>query len=186
MLRELAELGMQLARAVAAQALAEAQGEAATEPGRADPGLSFSRVARAVRLTLALEARTREGVVARAAPETGGFDYEAAAERVRDKIGRVLRHGCETDAQELIDDLALGDRDQAEALMAEFRERLEDDETIVRGDTPTGEVIAAICRDLGIKPDWSRWPKREAWVVEAARADGVEIVSPPLRSGDQE
>ena len=66
---------MQLARAVAAQALAEAQGEPGAEPGRADPGLSFSRVARAVRLTLALEARIREGVAARAAPETGGFDY---------------------------------------------------------------------------------------------------------------
>ena len=38
--------------------------------------------------------------------------------------------------------------------MAEFRERLEDDETIVgpRSDTPTGEVIARICRDLELNP----------------------------------
>ena len=104
---------------------------------------------------------------------------------MRDKLGRVLLDDCETEARGLIDDLVDGDRDQAEVLMAEFRERLEDDEAIVRGDRPAGEVIAAICRDLGVKPDWSRWPKREAWVVEAARADGVEVSSPPRFTGNE-
>jgi hypothetical protein len=91
MLRELAELGMELARAMARQALAEADGAQPVEQAdgrpRCDPGLAFSRIARAVRLTLALEARTREGAAAaRRTPDAA----EAAARRVRARLHALL------------------------------------------------------------------------------------------------
>jgi hypothetical protein len=54
-LQELAEIGMDLARAVRTRALALA---AKADPAAAvDLGLSFSRIARAVRQTVALEAK---------------------------------------------------------------------------------------------------------------------------------
>src|SRR4051812_12851272 len=61
MLRELAQIGMELARALPEQARSEgADGQALA--------LAFSRVSRAIRLTLALEARTLEPAEAVGAP----------------------------------------------------------------------------------------------------------------------
>ncbi len=66
MLRELAEIGMALARALGQQALAALAPPAAetpepapapTPPSRIDPGLAFARIARVVRQIIALEAR---------------------------------------------------------------------------------------------------------------------------------
>jgi hypothetical protein len=54
MLRELAEIGMRLARGVEQQAQ---DADAADRPSGGDLGLVFSRIARAVRQTLALEAK---------------------------------------------------------------------------------------------------------------------------------
>ncbi|HEX4261970.1 MAG TPA: hypothetical protein VHY76_12810, partial [Acetobacteraceae bacterium] len=66
MLRELAGIGMALARALGEQALAALAppapetpepAPAPAPPSRTDPGLAFARVTRAVRQTIALEAR---------------------------------------------------------------------------------------------------------------------------------
>jgi hypothetical protein len=71
MLEELAEIGMDMARALRRQALAQAElqdigeragvteiaGGVVTLSVKGDLGLAFSRVARAVRLTLAMETR---------------------------------------------------------------------------------------------------------------------------------
>jgi hypothetical protein len=56
MLERLAEIGMQIAEAAGRQARATGEGEGAAVP---DPALSFSRTARAVRLTIALQAPRR-------------------------------------------------------------------------------------------------------------------------------
>jgi hypothetical protein len=58
LLQELAEIGMDIARAVRAEALAVADDDAAAPApsrfGKSDPGLVFSRIARAVRQTIGI------------------------------------------------------------------------------------------------------------------------------------
>ncbi|HWK43106.1 MAG TPA: hypothetical protein VNT30_00190, partial [Stellaceae bacterium] len=51
----------------------------------------------------------------------------------------------------------------------ELRERLEDEdvETDI-GSHPIGEIIARICWDLGLDPNWRRWAE-DHWAVEEAR-----------------
>jgi hypothetical protein len=175
MLRELAELGMQLARAMARQALAQAEAGAAEAPaaggpGRGDPGLGFARVARAVRLTLALEARTREGSIARrnaVASEAEGPAAGAAA-RIRALLAPMVRGPREAEVRRIARDIIEAEGgERAEALMAELHERLDDDEDYAEPDRPVGEALARICRDLGLTPDWSRWADQD-WAAEAA------------------
>jgi hypothetical protein len=156
-------------------------------PGpRQDPAESFARLSRAVRLTLAFEVKT-EGQLAdlraggkdrpakgrrRAAAvahDADGDDYEyddddhdgdddygpmlppakdyPSAERnqIRDRVYEVINSEI-TDvykAHEVLDDLY--DR---------LREGDRYDDIVFR---PIREAVAAICDDLGLNPDWSRW-----------------------------
>ena len=57
MMAELAEIGMEMARELRDRVVAGAP----IGPGESDPMLAYSRLARAIRLTLALEARLAEG-----------------------------------------------------------------------------------------------------------------------------
>jgi hypothetical protein len=179
MLRELAELGMELARAMARQALAQAEAGAPGEPaaggpGRGDPGLAFARVARAVRLTLALEARTREGSIARRAPVASEAEGPAAgaAARIRALLAPMVYGPREAEVRRIAQDIIEAEGgDRAEALMAELHERLDDHEGYAEPDRPMGESLARICRDLGLTPDWSRWADQD-WAAEAAAANG--------------
>ena len=97
-LRELVEIGMVLARAMRVQAEAVIEAGAATTDavsGVADLGLSFARISRAVRLTLALEARMEaEGTEeARWAARKLEIVRDAKAagrlEKISTKIGRA-------------------------------------------------------------------------------------------------
>jgi len=193
-LKDLRDMGMQLARNLTRRVLAETEAaEAAAEAGEPqpaprrgapiDPALSFSRISRAVRLTLALEARTHQAIEDAAlrgavanddAPDSpdGPIDYESIRRRMY-----PLLHG-ETDfeirraVQETIE-AAYDDPDEAQALKAEVKELLEEDEAFWwHGQQPIGETIALICQDLGLTPDWDRWETR-AW----ARKEAAE--SPP-------
>jgi hypothetical protein len=168
MLEELAEIGMDLARAVRQRAL----GAAAAEPADdiqgigGDLGLVFSRVARAVRQTLALEARIEDDRRMRE-------DRAAAAEirrvsaiewdhkdRRRTLVTRAVEQMIETEAET--------DENRAEDLLADLDERLEDGELDADlAQHPISEIIARICRDLGITPDWSLWAN-EPWAIEEA------------------
>ena len=65
MLRELADIGMEMARALQGEVRARAEAVEDAESGEppqsvAELGLAFSRVSRAVRQTLALEARLED------------------------------------------------------------------------------------------------------------------------------
>lgn len=89
---------------------------------------------------------------------------ELKAERVRDEtldnrkdrveriVGRVADNGAR-------------DRDEVERLMDEALERLEDEdlygEIVTR---PMGELVAALCRDLGLDPDWASLAQ-EPWAL---------------------
>ena len=174
MLQELAEIGMQIARAVRdeAAARAEAVDEAARPSpfGNADLGLVYSRVARAVRQTLALETRVAE-------------DIEKA--RVEHERARVtaLRWASEERQREIRDYVA--EAIEAEAVERKTPEReverlLDDlDERIEAGDyddtldtAPIGELVERICADLGVIPDWDLWGDQD-WVTEHLMARTV-------------
>ncbi len=171
MLQELAEIGMDLARAVHRQALAEApaieagEGAVAHPPAGGDLGLVFSRIARAVRQTLALEARLEQERSARdraagQGPGRQGVEAKWRARRRRQEVSSFVEQLIEAES----------DRDDVEHLLADLAERLDDDEDAgALADRPIGELIAGICRDLGLTPDWSLWAD-EDWAAQAVTA----------------
>ena len=162
MLRRLAELGMQLAENLAGRAVSSPSD---AEP-KHDPAESFARISRAVRLTLALEAKVEQDLAALragAAPAAAAVDPHprppfddpfgwkkrdhpsAHRNRIRDNVWDVMNHEIEDvyESQVMLDDL---------------HERLTEGE---RYDSilyrPLRESVEAICKDLGLSPDWSRW-----------------------------
>jgi hypothetical protein len=161
-LRELTAIGMGLARALARQV------EAAMEPAEAgqgapaaatvslDPGLAFSRIARAVRLTVALEARQDEAL------RTLGDQVQAqraeAVERRRrearapiDRRRNEIRNRLEDDFEAEIDPEADDDEcyDLWDGFNARLNEAAEAEDFL---DRPFEDLVAAIRKDLGL-PD---------------------------------
>jgi hypothetical protein len=154
----LAEIGLELAQAV------EARGKAPD----ADPdaaALAFSRVARAVRQTVMLQARLIEAQEDRKTAQAG---RKAAA---RASAARVLR--------EVIEDEG-GDQERAERLAAEAAERLEQEDFGDLQSRPFGETVAGICRDLGLSPDWLCLTE-DLFDAEAALAAGGPAGAPAER-----
>ena len=171
MLQELAEIGMKLARAVEQQALNQAVPDQADTPeagasdriGGGDLALVFSRIARAVRQTLALEAKLAENRRTLHQSEEAEQVRRAALiagerkKRQKARVKRIVEDAIDaefegSDRENLLIDLDL--RLDDEDLFADYDER------------PFGETIARICRDLGITPDMSLW-EAEDWGIEA-------------------
>ena len=156
MLGQLAEMGMRLAREVERQAMDAVAGDEvvpAVPAGRGggvgsggDFGLTFARIARAVRQTLALQARLdSEAGLQAVAARTG----REAAERKRVKQTKDRVRGCVEDAIR-----AGADGGDAEALLLDLDERLDDPEIVDElGSRPIGVIVAGICDDLGVKVD---------------------------------
>ena len=166
MLQELAEIGMDLARGVRRQALEQPAPEPdAVEPDAADLGLTFSRIAKAVRQTIALEARLEQDCQDR--DQQAEADRTARRARARKaEIRRIVEQAIEADAHE----------DDVEHFLGELDERLQDDEDDADfADRPIGELVARICRHLGVTPDWSLW-EDEDWANEEAGAPGSPYV----------
>jgi hypothetical protein len=57
------------------------------------------------------------------------------------------------------------DTDKVERLVQEAAERLDQDDIYKMLDRPVSEVVALICKDLGLDPDWPRLAQ-EAWARE--------------------
>ena len=176
-LQELTEAGMEIVAAlrVETQARAEAQSQAlaqgeAPPPGVGDLALTFSRVARAVRQTLALEARLvrdhhqdSAGEAARPAPAPSSEPVRPPPSPARQKrayeISRVVDEAIEAE---------VADVDESEDLFNAMSEHL--DEAADRldfMDRPVGAIIADICRALDLSPDWSLWADRDWAMAEA-------------------
>ena len=132
----LTEIGMQIA---------EAAGRRAAEGGGADaaePSLSYARAARAVRLTLALESRLASDL------ET----LDKARARARTDESDRRRHRIRHHVEEAIE-AECADSGEARTLRNEARERLTDTDDADILDRPLAEVVAWICRDLGLSPE---------------------------------
>jgi hypothetical protein len=169
-LKELAEIGMAMARALRDRVLAGGVDDAAL----CELSLAFTRVAKAVRMSLALATRLdgeREARGARRAAEALQARAAAAAareargeetiERVRDAVGTAI--GVQTTD---IDD----DGDESERLCDGLEEYLDDPrETDAFADLPVSVAVARVCKALGMPVDWELW-KDEDCAVEEWRA----------------
>src|SRR5579872_3368109 len=167
-LEELVDIGMEIARA-----LRDRMAEPAAESA-ADPGLAFSRISRAVRQTVALEVKLDQerqaahGLAqAQIAEAQAKVEHLAAHDRLR---GLIRKSVVRSAVEQAIDDQA--DGDDVERLVTDLRERLGDDDdydALDFNDRPIGEMVAQICRDLGLTIDLSLW-EDEDWAIEEAQA----------------
>ena len=171
MLDRLAQIGMELAEACGR----EAKAPPADALARPHPGLVFARVARAVRMTIALQSRLAKDLAA--------LDWaDEVAERARTTRRRTrLAHLVEDAARaKVAAKRAAGqqywDEDQAEdeieQISSEAYERLIDAEDGDISGCPFSEVAAGICADLGLSPDWT------ARLLAAARPPPEPSTSP--------
>ena len=165
LLERLSQAGERLALTIEAEA---AEARAGGLPLREDAAMTFSRVARAVRMSVMLHAKllrdmdeleTRGEAKAREANDAAAeeqdrkdplYRYKARVEHVVHRVARAHT----------------GDEDEAQRLIDEAGERLDDDD--IYGDLlarPIGELVALICRDLDLDPDWTRLAE-EAWAKE--------------------
>lgn len=164
MLTTLAEIGLDLAAETARRVKCDPDADGA---GHA---MAYSRIARAVRLTIALQSKVMAELIALDEAETNGIrareaDAEAAGRRRVD----ARAHRVERIVHRIVD-AEIDDEDAADRLCGDAWERLVDDDIYGDlSDRPIGEIVALICRDLGLSPDWSRWAG-EAWAEAEAEA----------------
>lgn len=162
-LGELAEAGLEIAKATARRAVAQAEQDPAEAQGGEDNlAMVYARVARAVRLTLMLQAKAVEALRAFDLGERARAD---AALQARAQASPEYAHKARVERiVERVAQAACGrDEDEVDRLVREAGERLDDDD--IWGDVlarPVGELVRAICRDLGLDPDWTRLAE-EAW-----------------------
>ncbi len=140
LLGELAEIGMALVRDLPRQA---------AEPD-ADSGaiiLKYARVSRAVRQTLALQARFEQEGLERAARRA----TERGARRKRE-VERLVTQAIAAEFSE----------DEAEDLFSDLDTRLMTDPDADYADAPLALLAAQICRDLEVPFDAALWEDGDA------------------------
>jgi hypothetical protein len=173
MLERLAEAGLEIAL-VLERRVKEAE-PAAPLAELTAAAQAFDRVSRAVRLCLLL----REELVKERQARAEAGPQDAARKAHRDRalavVRRVARDHC-------------GHEPFAFSLIAkEAAERLDTDDIyglVTR--RPVGELVALICRDLGLDPDWDvlaeeAWAKAEA----ASGTPGSPFMRPPPLAGGE-
>ena len=182
-LERLSDLGMALTEKLTEKALAAPP----DEESRHDPARSFAQLSRAVRLTLALETRSDERILAlrngdlpakaarapamaAAVPAPDPQPFVAPApppvrrdspcprrNRIRDSVWEAMEREVRDpyDAQWLLD--------QAHERLVEG----EDHDRFLFRDFRAG--VEAICADLGLHPDWSRWSDETGFTRDVGR-----------------
>ena len=156
-LGQLAQAGMDMVQALRAQVC-----EDGPKVVEGDVALAYGRLSRAVRMAILLQSKLLEEPSPNArADESGAHgrddDDDAADEiwgrplpeptaRRMGKFSRLMRHMIECSVEV---------PERREQMLAEAAERLEaDDVRRAIAGRPYGEVIAMICRDLGLQPRW--------------------------------
>jgi hypothetical protein len=171
MLGELAELGMEGARSVARLSTEAWAVESAEACARA-----HARIARAVRLTLMLQTKIIEAIDTLDRPTPA----EPAADPAKDRKKQLRR---------IVERVAADERLDGEAVWQmgrEVRERLDHDD--IYGEVltrPVSELIAAICQDLGLDPDWTKLAQ-EAWARTEMAGEAVGWPLAGLASSQEE
>jgi hypothetical protein len=187
MLRELSELGMAITRDLSRRALAApetpepsapaADAKATPSPRAAsgrhhDPAESFARISRAVRLTLAQEAKAETALDALIAGDNDPVwddDHDVANDNFRpvvqrsphrpsarrDRIGRRVHEATNAEVTDVHEA-----HDVPDASHERLTEGERHDDFV---DRPIREAVEAIRDNLGPHPDRSRWPG-EGWL----------------------
>ncbi len=153
MLGRLAQAGLNIAIALEHQATGTLS-EGAAPVVQGDVGLAYDRVARAVRMTLLLRTKLLEDLQALEEKAQEGVlpPDEARKARIEHIIERVAR--------------TTHDRLAVDSLVLRTSERLDDED--LYGDVmtqPISQIVARICQDLGLEPDWPRLAQ-EVWARE--------------------
>jgi hypothetical protein len=179
-LDRLCDLGLQIAEGLADQA--RGRGPQVVE---GDVALAYDRVARAVRMAILLQARLTEEQ--RASVQTPAEPLADAESARKDQVARIVRRVAEGDGRLNPSHIIAAGR------LA--RERLEHDDIYGKVmSQPVSDLVADICHDIGLTPDWEKlaW---EAWaqeemdsseVGEALRAlcaEEEETASSPVHGG---
>jgi hypothetical protein len=172
-LDRLAGAGMELVEALVAQA--KGTGPKVVE---GDVGLAYSRVSRAVRMAVLLHHQLSQGAVGpvkaaeEAARKAEAAHKKAHIARAANIVWRVALEHCDVKPSKAADYLHAA------------RERLDDDDIYgLVATRPIGELVALICRDFGLEPDWNAL-EQEAW-AQAEIASGAPD-SPFLQDDDDE
>ena len=149
MLSRLAEVGMEIAESCGR--------EAKTAP--IDAGLAFARVARAVRMTIALQSRLMKDLAT--LDRADEVAERARTTKRRTRLAQLLGDAARVklDAQREAGSRFWADEeaieDEIEALTSEGYERLIDAEDGDLWGRPFDAVVAGVCKDLGLSPDWT-------------------------------
>ncbi len=174
MLRELAQIGMRLARLVEENAAAKMALDPAADLGRADQ--SFAKIARSVRQTLALKAKLAEMAAKRDSAVESGETHQAESARLHWRKVKLV-HAIE----ETISAEAENGRTDAEHLLTDLHERLEDPDILADLPArPMGEMVAGICDDLGIPVNRAVWQAKGWYLTENWRLRLGANSSPPV------
>jgi hypothetical protein len=169
-LGRLAEVGLEIALAVEREAKA-------AEPGRGVDlnalALTNARVGRAVRLTIMLQSRLIEALRAfdsnaeagaRAAAEQQAQALRAREDVAKGRVSQIVRRVIEAEHD---------DAGRIERLDAEAMDRLDDEDVYGAVLTrPMSEMVADICKDLGLHPDWAKLAE-ECWAREEIDSGAV-------------
>jgi hypothetical protein len=153
-----------------------------SEVGQLDMGaaaLSFSRLSKAVRQTIALQARLEaDHAAAKTAAQAARAECRPAPPpRVSAPTRRDLADAV---VEQAVADAAGADEAAYGRLVSEADERLDAlDEDL--GGRPIGAVAAEICEALGVDPDWALW-RDEDWATQEATTGAAG--SPFARAGE--
>ena len=169
-LDEIADLIMELARAQQRKALAqlEAAPEAAVEgaPRERDAAAGFLASARAVRVTLALQAKLQAGVNVRRLELVYEQTLRGEARRKQREVDELVQQSDVEEACTQVIRGEAGDRPDLDQLVEDGQEAVyENWSERDYGRRSTGAIVAEVCETLGIAVDWSRW-EGEDWAVE--------------------
>jgi hypothetical protein len=178
MLHELADITMDLTRALGRLALEKAaEGDA---KGAGDLGVVVTRVGRALRQTIAyrrkIEDRVREGADKRAAEqaEIRAQQSQRAAQAKRSRSverKHMIRRAVE---QVLANQQADDDEDAStedEDRFDELYERLDEYESFTDfTDRPVSEFVANLCDAMGLEFDWSQFAY-DPWAMQEAETE---------------
>src|SRR5579862_904245 len=174
MLRRMAEIGMDLLETVREQAQAE------PPPDPVALGNAFARISRAVRQTMVLEAKIAEERRTRAAEAPRPTNYNPMLEAVErhrkeDRMAKVRARVAKAIQRE-------AEANEVEDLAADLLERLDDDDIDAMLLTrPAGEIVARICKDLGLERPWRVWDGENQAAEDVEETDdGPAADSPPI------
>ena len=169
----LAELGLEMAQAIAAE--------------KADGTVTaFSRVAKVVRMCGLLQSKLiqhMEDASRRQAIHAPLAEEQARLAKARERAALDPANDHKARVERIVERQARArhprDEDEVERLMLEACERLDDDD-IYRDvqSRPIGELVARLCQDLGLDPDWQRL-SQEAWAQDEIERGQWPFPRPP-------